>query len=169
MRESTDDLWTLQADARCIPINGSFKAPSGELLARGLPKAAIDRYANLEKRVAGYLVLHGNHTGVLIEQGEEASLPLVVLPVRHAYEERADLALVRRSLSELVLLTTARGWQTVVLPRVGCAVGKGYGIDGLVWERVGRMAAPMLDDRFVVVAREMRASWKKRLAEQGHL
>lgn len=70
---------------------------------------------------------------------------LVIFPVKHAWYEPADLDLIRQSAIELLTLTAAQGWKTVLLPRPGCGNGQ------LTWDQVRPVIAPFLNDRFVVV------------------
>ena len=145
MREIQGDLWVLGGDARCITTNGTLTNSGRGVMGRGVARQAKSRYLGIEKRLAGHLQLRGNHVGVLLEAGEDVSIPLVVFPVKHEWHQKADPQLIIRSTDELVALTDARGWQEVVLPRPGC--GNGH----LSWLTVEKIVRPRLDDRFVVV------------------
>ncbi len=75
-----------------------------------------------------------------------ANVPaLVSFPVKHAWDQRADLDLIRQSAYELVVLTEKYGWKKVLVPRPGCGNGQRK------WHEIKPILAPMLDDRFVVV------------------
>lgn len=148
MREIDGDLWEIPGDARCITTNGTIKRDARGVMGRGVARQAKNRYLALERTLGGHLQLHGNHTGVLIEAGPTCAMPLIALPVKHVWEHKADLVLVARSVDELVVLTEARGWQTVLLPRPGCGNG------GLAWVAVEKVLRKRLDDRFLVVNNE---------------
>jgi RNase P protein component len=146
MQERAGDLWLVDGDARVITTNGTLKADGRGVMGRGVAKQATERYPMLARRLGRQLIARGNHVSVLLP-GDEMTRPLVTFPVKHQWQDRASLDLIARSARELVALTTAKGWQTVVLPRPGCGNG------GLDWWQVSLLLAPLLDDRFVVVER----------------
>ena len=155
MREVTGDLWELEADARCITTNGTLTKAARGVMGRGVAQQAKQRYLGLERTLGKYLMRWGHHVGVLLEAGPDVSMPLVVLPVKHEWSDaHASLGLIRESCHELVALTDARGWHTVLLPRPGCGNGR------LKWEYVETVIAPILDDRFVVVYRGTGPRWQ---------
>jgi Macro domain len=154
VREITGDLWAYEADARCITTNGTLTRSGRGVMGRGVAEQAKARYLGIEKRLAGYLRLRGNHVGVLLELSVEVSVPLVVFPVKHEWHEHADPNLIKRSADELVALTDERGWEVVLLPRPGC--GNGH----LSWALVEKIVRPRLDDRFVVVYQGTGPRWQ---------
>jgi hypothetical protein len=154
MREAVGDLWVLGGDARCITTNGTLTKTGRGVMGRGVALQAKSRYLGIEKRLANHLRLQGNHVGVLLEVGEDVSVPLVVFPVKHQWHEHADLNLIKQSAEELVALADRRGWQEVLLPRPGC--GNGH----LSWALVEKIVRPRLDDRFVVVYQGTGPRWQ---------
>jgi hypothetical protein len=154
MRQTTGDLWQLPGDARCITTNGTLKKDGRGVMGRGVARQATERYRGLPGILGKHLVRWGNHVGVLIEQGETASMPLIAVPVKHEWHEMARLELIKQSMRELVALTDDRGWGTVILPRPGCGNG------GLKWEYVEQVIAPILDARFVVVYQGTGPRWQ---------
>lgn len=151
MREDLADLWTVDAQARCITTNGTVKANGRGVMGRGVALQAKNQLLGLEITLGATLQQHGNHVRVLAylrKIGDQLTQPLVMFPVKHEWHERADLDLVQQSAGELVALTTEQGWQRVVLPRPGCGNG------GRHWEREVRpILLPILDDRFLVVTK----------------
>lgn len=142
MIEQFTNLWETPGDARCITTNGSITSRGTGVMGRGCAKQAADRYPNLPTRLGAGLRLYGNVVQILALLPDG---PLVAFPVKHRWNERADLDLIAQSVQQLIALADRDGWQTVVLPRPG--VGNGL----LPWEKVRPLLAP-LDDRFIVVA-----------------
>ena len=156
MTEQQIDLWTAgeQADALCITTNGTITGRGLGVMGRGCALEATHRYNrprkkgepefNLQRKLGMYLSTRGNHVGVLLPP---PPYTLVVFPVKHQWNELADLSLIRKSCAELVTLTDRHGWKQVVLPRPGCGNGGlGWGSDG-----VSGICREYLDDRFLVV------------------
>jgi hypothetical protein len=153
MKEITGDLWIVVCDARCITTNGTITgALHRGVMGRGVAKQAKDRYPGIEAILGQRLQQHGNHTQLLAEPAD--GVPLVALPVKRHWMDKADFELIKRSLEELVVLTEARGWQTVLLPRPGCGNGR------QLWEDVEKICRPRLDDRFTVVYRGTGRQWE---------
>ena len=147
MREDLLDLWNAPADARCITTNGSIKSNGRAVMGRGCAKQATLRYPFMQLKLGAAIRTYGNHVRVLFEPptGPE-NWALVSFPVKHYWDEQANLALIERSAAELVALADDRGWREIVLPRPGCGNGK------LSWTRQVRLVIrPLLDDRFLVV------------------
>lgn len=143
MTEDLLDLWEVPCEARCITTNGSIKANGRAVMGRGCAKQATERYPFLQKSLGELLQRIGNHVQILRLGAEEPIL--VVFPVKHAWDERADLDLIKRSAEELVALTDDMGWGKVVLPRPGCGNGQRK------WPEVRVVIQGILDDRFLVV------------------
>lgn len=143
MREDCVDLWEAPCDARCITTNGTVKVNGRAVMGRGCAKQACDRYPYLQKSLGQLLQTLGNHVQILRLGAEEPIL--VVFPVKHHWDERADLDLIARSARELVVLADDMQWQTVILPRPGCGNGQRK------WHEVRPILQPVLDDRFTVV------------------
>jgi hypothetical protein len=143
MKEITGDLWAQVCDARCITTNGTVTNAGRGVMGRGVARQAKDRYPGIELHLGRMVRRFGNHTQLLVDEPD--GVPLIALPVKHNWPDKADLLLIKRSMTELVTLTDTRGWQVVVLPRPGCGNGK------LHWDQVERLITPLLDDRFLVV------------------
>jgi len=145
MREELADLWTYPADARCITTNGTVKANGRAVMGRGVALQATQRYFGMRLALGALLKRQGNHVGIIDRNCD--GVPLVSFPVKHVYNERADLELIAQSARELAALTEVEGWTAVVLSRPGCNNGRRD------WAREVRpILQPVLDDRFTVVA-----------------
>ena len=141
MKELTGDLWEVEADARVITTNGAVRKDGQAVTGRGVALQAKERWPIVASRLGAHLRVHGNVPSILsVHEG-----PLISLPVKHHWRERADLSLIRLSLQLLVKLVDDFGLQRVVLPRPGCGNG------GLSWPDVKPLLEAQLDDRFTVV------------------
>lgn len=163
------DAWSLpEADAVCITTNGFVSARGLAAVGMGVAKAAKDRYPQLGKWMAQKLHINGHCVQVVCKV--VADPYLVSFPVKPAFVvsngqnvvsfkqveypagtwvpgfyAKASLALIERSLQELVHLTELMQWQHVVLPRPGCGAGE------LRWEDMAVLLARYLDHRFILV------------------
>ena len=144
MKEIYGDIWELiaDADACCLTTNGSLvRMSQGRwrgVMGRGVARQARDRYPDLELRLGTHIGTYGNHVGILHKN-------LIAFPVKHTWDQRADLKLIARSADELATLVRDRQWQKVLLPRPGCGNG------GLSWEHVRPLLVDRLPDSVSVV------------------
>ena len=142
MREITGDLWTIKADARVIPTNGSVRRDGAAVMGRGVALQAKRRHPKLEEAIGAFISAYGNRVYFLFFRDEN----LVTFPVKHRWQEKAKLKLIENSCQQLVRLTKPRRWwKRIALPRVGCGNG------GLDWKDVKPILEEYLDDRFIVV------------------
>lgn len=124
-----------------ITTNGTVRRNGKANLGTGNAKEVGDAVPWLEAKL-GYLIdQFGNHVHYLDEN-------IVSFPVEHTWQEYADMALIKRSAVELVMLTDQAGWSDVYMPLPGC--GKG----GLRPSDVIMKLAPILDSRFIVLNKE---------------
>jgi hypothetical protein len=147
MKEDLLDLWQAPCDARCITTNGSVKPNGRAVMGRGCAKQACARYAFLQLTLGKRIIADGNHVQILIPAHTSGTdgIPLVSFPVKHDWNMRADLVLIRQSAYELVVLADKAGWRSVVLPRPGCGNGQRK------WHEVRPILQEILDERFTVV------------------
>jgi hypothetical protein len=138
MIEVVGDLWTYPADWRVITTNGAVRRDGCAVMGRGCAKQATQKYPALQGLLGSQLKLRGNHV-------TEFSLwNLLTFPVKHSWEQDADLVLIARSAREL------RGWledhdqPLVVLPRPGCGNGR------LDWEVVKPLLLSLPDNVAVI-------------------
>lgn len=140
MQEVKGDLWDYPADIRCITTNGFVKQNGACVMGRGCAKEARDKFPGIDKALGRAILTVGNHVNLLLEYGN-----IVSFPVKHTWNQQADPELIKRSAEELLILTNAYGWDTVVIPRPGCGNG------GLKWENLKPLLEPILDDRFHII------------------
>lgn len=144
MKELTGvDLWEVPADLRVITTNGKIRKDGRAVMGRGCARQARDRFEGVDLRLGRLLGRHGNRPFRLGRLPDGSVL--ASLPVKHSWEEEADLKLVHGSLELLVELADKWGHERVVPPRPGCGNG------GHHWPTVRRAVSRLLDDRFTVV------------------
>ena len=144
MKEVIGDLWTIKADARVIPTNGTVRRDGAAVMGRGVALQAKQRYSEIEFSLGVLLKRLGNHVHYFYYQKDFLSFP-----VKHHWRDKADLGLIEQSCRELVKMADSRKrWKRIALPRVGCGNG------GLDWKDVKPILEEYLDDRFIVVTLE---------------
>lgn len=145
MIEVIGNLWEFPADVRVITTNGTVKKNGECVMGRGCALEAKQRQPSIALALGRLIQQHGNHV-FLLNNGD---VKLYSFPVKHAWHEKADLALIERSAYELGdalrydLDTPFDG--VCVMPRPGCGNG------GLRWADVKSILEPILDDRFHVI------------------
>lgn len=141
------DLWEIQCDARCITTNGSIRNDGMAVMGRGCAFEATERFPTVQRNLGQLISQNGNHVQKIFRTGTSSGRfwHLVSFPVKHRWDQKADLELIERSAQELVEMTGSMGWETVALPRPGCGNGK------LSWHQVRPILKDLLDDRFVIV------------------
>lgn len=153
MREMTGDLWTLDADARCITTNGVIRPTDGAaVMGRGCALEAHRRFPGVANYLGLMILNHGNHVHelALVPKTSDGSSLWVLLsfPTKNHWRDKSDLELIRQSCVELMEMADLNpSWATILLPRPGCGAG------GLAWPLVRDTISPLLDDRVVVVTR----------------
>jgi len=147
------NLWDMDVnvDARCITTNGDYSPqdtrkgiPIKAVMGRGVAKQARIRYPGLDNWFAMLLEEKGNHVHMLLHPLREGG-SLLSFPVKHHWNEHADITLIKRSAHELSEYAEGMKWQKIWLPRPGCGNG------GLLWRYVKPAIEPILDDRFTVL------------------
>jgi hypothetical protein len=133
-----EKLWRLEAAPRLLML-GHRPRRECDSCEEGFRESSGQRFPWFAERLGSLVTSQGNHVGLVGER-------IVAFPVEHHPLENPDLVLIARSARELVALADAAGYAAVVLPRPGCGGG------GLEWPEVSRVLAPILDDRFLVVA-----------------
>lgn len=148
MKTVVGDLFTLRADALCVPTNGIVRRDGRAVMGKGVALEAARRYPEIPYFL-GTLQHLGHHTGIIhwpVRPGDPA---VVSFPTKHDWREPSSLALIQRSAWELVELAREQAWQIVTLPAVGCGCG------GLDWEhQVEPLLTTILDNRFLVVLQD---------------
>lgn len=136
------NLWTIEADARCITTNGIVKRDGTAVMGAGVAKQAVARYPGVDRVLGDFLSQVGNHVHYL-------GKGLISFPTKHDWKNPSNIKLIERSAKELVDLTDTYQWQRVAMPPPGCGLGN------LDWNDVKPVLDQYLDDRFIVVFRSL--------------
>jgi hypothetical protein len=139
MRELQADLWTIEADARCVTTNGIVRRDGQLVMGAGIALQAIRRYPDIGRRL-GKLVKEGGNRPYYL-----ADIGIISFPTKHDWRNNSDLGLIVTSAAYLIVIASEHNLSTIALTRPGCGLG------GLCWPDVHEMLIPILDDRFVVV------------------
>jgi O-acetyl-ADP-ribose deacetylase (regulator of RNase III) len=143
------DLWDIPADAICITTNGDINSQGRAVMGKGVAQQATQRWIGIDVALAKHLRRDGNVVGILKYPDGVDHRYLVSVPVKHHWNEVADVGLIASSLAELVELADRMSWQMVAVPRPGCGNGK------LSWDgEVREVCEAILDSRFMVVHQE---------------
>ena len=112
-----------------ITTNGYVRNDGAAVMGRGTALAAAQLHGDLPHILGELLLTYGNRPFVL-------PYGFVTLPVKHKWDEKADLELIGRSLYWLVeLLDMYSGNRLIYLPRPGCGNGQ------LAWDAVRPLVA----------------------------
>lgn len=136
------DLMKGDYDAFCITTNGVVKANGACVMGAGIAKTCRDRFKGIDMRLGKRLKQRGNH---VYQLGRYEDGRILSFPVKHRWDENADIELIKQSCIELNQLVEEKGYTKVLLPRPGCGNGK------LDWRDVKKAIAPILSDRIYVV------------------
>lgn len=146
MIEEKADIWQYMEfahDAVCITTNGAVRKDGACVMGAGVAKQAAERYSHLPYQLGHSIKKSGNQPYVFTMGPYTPHI--VTLPVKHHWRQQADIDLIVRSIKQLVFLTNALHWESVVLVRPGVGNGR------LNWDDVKGRIEPLLDDRFTVV------------------
>lgn len=146
MREVNADLWSLLDPkghtAICVTTNGFVKKNGNAVMGRGCALEATKQFPGIDEVLGRFLTAYGNHVHRLHENPDIFSFP-----VKHNWNEVADLDLIKQSLHELWWRMKTDSYKSVYLPRPGCGNGQlsWSAVKPLVEEKFGN------DDRLVIV------------------
>lgn len=139
MLEITGNLWTTPANWRVITTNGDTKANGAAVMGRGCALEAKTKFIGVDHYLGRLINEYGNHVFVL-------GKGLIAFPVKHHWQDPANVDLIRQSAIELVdFHDSGRIEGTVLIPRPGCGNG------ALNWTDVRPVLADILDDRFTII------------------
>ena len=138
MQDRPGDLWAWPADVRIITTNGSVRRDGKAVLGRGCAREAVERHPRLPSLLGERLQAEGNHLHTF-SRADLLGAPyeLWTFPVKHHWQERADLPLIARSVAELD--ARLRFGTRYVMPRPGCGNGQ------LAWRAVQPLLAVLPD------------------------
>lgn len=149
MYEVIGNLWDVPAEVVCITTNGFVKNNGEAVMGRGCAYEAKTRDPELPKVLGSLLRDKGNHVHHLPSLAVGFDTVLLSFPVKHVWNQAADLDLIVRSCNELMAYLDGHprhNWPVrALLPRPGCGNGQ------LSWEQVRPVCAELLDNRVGVI------------------
>ena len=147
MREAAGNIWDFHAEGHWVVIttNGSVRKDGAAVMGRGVAKEAALKFPLLPYELGNEIKHRGNKVIVFLQY------KIITLPVKHQWMEKADMHLIEVGLGDLIELLNA----TSNIPSPIYMVRPGCGNGGLDWKDVKPIIAKYLDDRFVVVEREV--------------
>lgn len=143
MIDVTGDLWEYPAEVRAITTNGHVTKRGACVMGRGAALQAKKHYPGIEFKLGHLISTYGNRCFQLRFGLYDV---LLSFPVKHHWQDRADIDLIKKSCGEAMEMADKFGWHTIALPRPGCGNG---GLD--YYEDVLPEIALLLDDRFRVI------------------
>lgn len=147
MRDITGNLWTYNAQVTVITTNGAIKRNGAAVMGRGCALEAKTRYPGLDHELGYLLTLYGNRCFRIVpDRIRKLDRTLLTFPVKHRWNEAADLDLIAQSCEQAMQMANKFDWARIVLPRPGCGNGR------LNYEQdVRPVISQILDARFHVI------------------
>lgn len=139
MKTIIGNFWNIQADFRGIPTNGDVNIKGHAVMGVGIALQARQRFPGIEKALGRSLMSFGT---MLVFLGIGS---LFAFPVKHHWWEKADKALIAKSVHELTEIVTSYPDKIFALPLVGTGAG------GLQSEDVWPLLQELPDNVVVVV------------------
>jgi hypothetical protein len=144
LKEVFGDLWTIEADARCITTNAMTNSMGSAIMGKGIALAANNRYPDIAYKLGLALKMHGPQVEVV--RIDETGAYLVVFPTKIDWKDPSPLWLIERSAKELIQLADDLKLEKVVCPRPGAKNGKRN-----YEKEVRPILEDLWDDRFTVI------------------
>lgn len=143
MKEIFGNMWNHEADAYCITTNGIVRGNGRAVMGAGVALAAVQKFPECDKYLGDFIAKNGHIVGVfyVADIGD-----LISFPTKYHWKYKSYIELIEKSAKQLMELVNKNKYNTVILPRPGCANG------GLNWADVKKAIAPILDDRVTVVS-----------------
>lgn len=136
-------------DVVCITTNGDVKQNGCCVMGRGIARQFRDLFPGIDLKLGGYIQKYGNRCFQLGNATiNNKTFMVVSLPVKHHWNEYADVTLICKSCEQLVEMANKFGYKKVWVPAPGCGNGKlRYETHVFPW------ISQILDDRFICVRR----------------
>lgn len=133
----------------CITTNGDVKNDGCCVMGRGIARQFRDMFPGIDKKLGEYITKYGNRCFQLGKGTVNGKTFIIVsVPVKHHWNEMADVTLISKSCDQLMEMADKYGYSKVYLPAPGCGNGR------LNYEnQVYPWISLILDDRFVCVRR----------------
>lgn len=151
MNETDGDIWEYgsahKVDALCVATN--MTVASGRLImGGGQARQAKQIFPDLPS-LWGRAYEERQRTGfapvLALYETKHFPFTVVSFPTKYHPSDNSSKDLIIQAAHELVDVMTFRGWDDVLLPRVGCGLG------GLQWGEVREWLAPIFDDRITII------------------
>ena len=123
MLEQAGDIWTTDADARCVTTNGILRRDGALIMGKGIALEAAKRFPGID-RILGEKVRTQGNVPYYVPEHQVFSFP-----TKQHWRDKSSLPLISRA-HHLVELVNLLCMNKVILPRPGCGSG------GLQWEEV---------------------------------
>ncbi len=143
MLEQCGDLWIIDADARCVTTNSEIKSNGRLVMGAGVAKQAVQRYPELDARIAALLKVFGNLPFYFED------IKIISFPTKHNWRDPSDIDLIKNSAEHARWIADAHNLKKVLLTQPGCGLGRLY------WPYVRKVIAPILDNRFIIITPEI--------------
>ena len=144
MREDKGNLWTYPGVAvRVVTTNGVVKNNGALVMGRGCAQQLRDSMPGVDLMLGQHVRKNGNVPCRIALPGRP--FDIWTMPVKHKWDEPADIDLIRLSATKMMRLARTYGVGNVVIPRPGCGNGQ------LQWSTVRHELSPILDDRFIAI------------------
>lgn len=138
MIEIVGDLWLVPCQYRIITTNGAVRSDGCAVMGRGCAAQAKFYMPSLPRALGTKLKAGGNHVYEFPEWS------LFTFPVKHSWEQPADLPLIAQSARELRGFAEDRPEAIFILPRPGCGNGQ------LEWAVVEPLLRSLPDNILVI-------------------
>lgn len=145
MIEVVGDMWSLywpledQKVQVCITTNGVVKANGCAVMGAGCAQQARDRFPGIDQLLGARIRKNGNLFQVIYPKPT-----ILAFPVKHKWNQMADVKLIARSTEALKGWAEAIPHITIVLPRPGCGNGQ------LDWSVVKPIVSVLPDNVHVI-------------------
>ena len=148
VNEIQRDLWDCYHDLQAnefigITTNNFVKKDGKAVMGRGCALEATKKFPHIASDLGALIHANGKQAYVF------PAYRVVTFPVKHVWNEQADLGLIEQSCTELKDIMHVYGIKKIFLPRPGCGNG------GLKWDLVKPIIEKHFgnDDRLVIVSK----------------
>ena len=141
MKELTGNIWTFHKEGNwiTIPTNGIVRRDGACVMGRGLAQQVKNKFPALPYLIGIHINKYGNVIGLFEDYR------IITLPVKHHWNEPADLDLIEESIRTLHNITQSDR-KDIYLVRPGCGNGQ------LSWDKVKPILEYYLkEDKYIVV------------------
>lgn len=122
LNEIKGDIWEHPCPIKVIPTNGFVKSNGALAMGKGLAAEAAARYPDLPFEWGAEISKYGYKN--IISCTTDDGIILLTGPTKHMWYEKANIALVRATLSMLNSVRKQMAWEQIALPRLGCGYGQ---------------------------------------------